>query len=224
MTKSDPAFNETALHGLAIPVATKNRQAGVVKLLIKTLTGARLQEALPDLARLRIEVFREFPYLYDGSPENEESYLSAFTASKDRLIAAAADKGHIIGCATGSALSSHPALAAPLGAANIDPNQVFYCGESVLLPEYRGRGIGHRYFDMREAHARGCGYRYSTFCAVVRPEDHPLKPANFSPLDAFWRKRGYEKVQGAVAQLSWKEISQAQESEHAMQFWMRELS
>jgi GNAT superfamily N-acetyltransferase len=201
----------------------RGRQAGVVVLSIKTLKGARLHEALPDLARLRIEVFREFPYLYHGSPENEQSYLSAFTASKDGLIAAAENEGRIIGCATGSGLSGHPALAAPFGGAGLDPAQVFYCGESVLLAAYRGQGIGHKFFDLREAHARECGYRYSAFCAVIRPEDHPLRPANFSPLDAFWRRRGYEKVRGLVAELGWKEVGQAEESEHAMQFWMREL-
>ena len=31
--------------------------------------------------------------------------------------------------------------------------QIFYCAESVLLPSYRGPGVGHRFFDARE----GCG-------------------------------------------------------------------
>ncbi len=35
-----------------------------------------------------------------------------------------------------------------------DPAEVFYLGESVLLSEYCGRGIGVRFFEQREAHAR----------------------------------------------------------------------
>jgi GNAT superfamily N-acetyltransferase len=190
---------------------------------INTLTGPALNQALPDLARLRIEVFRAFPYLYDGTPDYEEIYLADFAAGKDCIIIAAEHAEQIIGCATGSALASHEEFAAPFLTAGYDPNQVFYFGESVLLPPYRGHGIGHKFFDLREAHATQRGYRYASFCAVNRPQDHPLKPENYSPLDAFWQKRGYRKVPRLAAQLRWREIGERQESEHPMQFWMREL-
>ena len=104
-----------------------------------------------------------------------------------------------------------------------DLSQVFYCAESVLLPEYRGHGIGHRFFDLRESHARALGRRYCVFCGVVRPEDHPLRPADYAPLDPFWRKRGYERLEGAVARFRWKDIDHDAETEKPLQFWMREL-
>jgi hypothetical protein len=188
------------------------------------LAGAELVRALPDLARLRIEIFKDFPYLYHGSAESEEHYLSALSRSKHCMIAAAEADGRIVGCATGSALLGHHGeFAAPFHGTDYDPAQIFYCGESVLLPPYRVRGLGHKFFDLREAHAIGCGYRYSAFCAVVRPENHPLRPKDYSPLDAFWEKRGYRKVPGVTATFRWKEVGQASESEHAMQFWIREL-
>ncbi len=190
---------------------------------ISVRTGASLREALPGLAQLRIEVFREFPYLYDGTLDDEEGYLKAFAASQDGIIVSAEDGAHLAGCATGSALSSHPDLAILFRAANYDPGKVFYCAEFVLLPDYRGQRIGHAFFDWREAHAERCGYRYSAFCAVIRPDDHPLRPETYSPLDPFWNNRGYRKVPGLVAQLSWKETGQAQESDHSMQFWIRNL-
>ena len=43
---------------------------------IQSLTGDDIRTVLPDLARLRMEVFREWPYLYDGSLAYEEDYLS----------------------------------------------------------------------------------------------------------------------------------------------------
>ena len=192
---------------------------------ICALTGQELQGALPQLAALRIEVFRHYPYLYDGSLAYEESYLTALNESKDSLIVAAEDGGKIVGCATGSALQGHhQEFAAPFLEHGFDPAQVFYCGESVLLPAYRGRGLGHIFFERREAHARARGYRYSAFCGVVRPDDHPLKPATYSPLDAFWKKRGYRQADGMIAMFRWKDIDQAEETDHPMQFWMRELS
>jgi GNAT superfamily N-acetyltransferase len=194
------------------------------RLQIHKLTGAGLERALNDLARLRIEVFRAFPYLYDGTLAYEEGYITGLAGAKDSFIAAAEDEGRIVGCATGSALAGHhEEFAAPFASHNYDPAQVFYCGESVLLPGWRGRGIGHKFFDLREAHAKERGYKYSAFCAVIRPADHPLRPANYVPLDAFWEKRGYRKVPGMIASFHWKDIDQPQETEHSMQFWLREL-
>ncbi len=189
-----------------------------------TLTGSGLAAALDDLARLRIRVFRDFPYLYDGTLDYVAEYLAVFAQGKDGIIVAARDEDRIVGCATGSALTAHhAAFAQPFAERGYDLDQIFYCGESVLLPDYRGKGLGHAFFDHREAHARARGYRTSTFCGVVRPADHPLRPADYQPLDAFWQKRGYRRMEGMTASFDWKDIDQEQETPHLMQFWMREL-
>lgn len=191
---------------------------------VAPLTGSALVAALDDLARLRIAVFRDFPYLYDGTREYEEKYLRLFAEGKDGIIVAARDGGEIVGCATGSALVTHHGpLQEPFRKAGYDLDTVFYCGESVLLPAYRGRGLGHAFFDHREAHARARGYRISAFCGVVRPEDHPQRPAGYQPLDPFWQRRGYRKAQGMFATFSWKDIGDTRESAKPMQFWLKEL-
>lgn len=191
---------------------------------LQTLTGAAFEKAIPDLARLRIEVFREYPYLYDGSFEYEERYIKRLAAAKHSIIIAASDeRGKIVGCETGSALAAHnEELAAAFREWHPDLTKIFYCSESLLLPEWRGRGLGHEFFRLREAHATARGYKYSVFCAVMRPATHSLKPLNYSPLDGFWEKRGYRKLPGVVTAFRWKDIDQPQESEHPMQFWMRE--
>lgn len=195
-----------------------------MSITVTSLKGTELAEALDDLARLRIRVFRDYPYLYDGTEEYEAKYLSVFAEGKDGIIVAARDGDKIVGCATGSALTAHhDEFAEPFLDKGYNLDEVFYCGESVLLPEYRGKGLGHAFFDHREAHARERGYRYSTFCGVVRPADHPLKPKDYRPLDAFWEKRGYRKMPGMTTHFPWKDIDQREESEHLMQFWMREL-
>lgn len=195
---------------------------------IEPVTGAALAKALPALARLRIEVFRAFPYLYDTTGESafeyEEDYIATFAKSRDALIVAAYDGDEIIGCATGSALdTTHEDLALPLAASGVDIFTTFYCGESVLLPAYRGQGIGHAFFDRREAHARANGYKRICFCAVIRRDDHKRKPADYSPLDLFWRARGYAPLEGAIAYFPWKDLDDEEESEKPMQFWLREL-
>jgi GNAT superfamily N-acetyltransferase len=193
-------------------------------LSVAPLTGPALHSALDDLARLRIAVFRDFPYLYDGTRDYEEKYLQLFSDGKDGIIVAAKDGETIIGCATGSALVTHHGpLQEPFKRAGTDLNTIFYCGESVLLPGYRGQGIGHAFFDHREAHAKARGYTMSTFCGVIRPADHPSRPANHQPLDPFWEKRGYRKADHMMAHFSWKDVGEDVQTEKPMQFWLKDL-
>jgi hypothetical protein len=48
-------------------------------------------------------------------------------------------------------------IKAPFIAAGGNVDHIFYFGESVLLPQFRGMGIGHHFFDEREAAARAAG-------------------------------------------------------------------
>lgn len=193
-------------------------------LRIEALTGEALAAALPDLARLRIEVFRAFPYLYDGDMAYEERYLRAYAESPGAIIVGAFDGDRLVGAATGAPMEDHAAeFAKPFAERGHDLREIFYCGESVLLPAYRGQGAGHAFFDLREARARDLGRRFSCFCAVIRPEDHPLRPADYAPLDAFWRKRGYETIEGMVATFSWRDVGDTEATAKPMQFWMRAL-
>lgn len=191
---------------------------------VERLTGQALADALDDVARLRIEVFRAWPYLYDGDAAYEAEYLQAYRDSADAILVGAFDGARLVGAATGTPMEDHAEdFGAAFAGQGIALEDIFYCAESVLLPEYRGHGLGHRFFDMREAHARALGRSYSAFCGVVRPEDHPLKPEGYRPLDGFWRKRGYEKVEGAVAEFRWKDLDRDEETVHPLQFWMRRL-
>ena len=195
-----------------------------MSLAVRPLTGAALQAALPDLARLRIAVFAAWPYRYAGSEDYEREYLAEFTASPDAVLVAAYDGERIVGAATASPLiAQDDYIRAPFMAAGIDPAGVFYFGESVLLPDYRGQGIGHAFFDQREAAARAWGAAQASFCAVVRPEDHSARPVDYVPLDAFWTKRGYAPVPGLVGSFEWQDQGEAVETAKPMQYWMRTL-
>ena len=191
---------------------------------VRPLTGAALDAALDDVARLRIAVFHDWPYLYDGTLEYERDYLQTYRDSPGALLVGAFDGDRLVGAATGTPMEDHAEdFATAFAATGVPLDQVFYCAESVLLPEYRGRGIGHRFFDLREAHARALGRSHSAFCSVMRPEDHPARPANYRSNDVFWRKRGYEPLPGVIAEFSWRDLGDSRESRKPLQFWMRAL-
>ncbi|WP_176399700.1 GNAT family N-acetyltransferase [Novosphingobium sp. B 225] len=195
-----------------------------MNLAVRPLTGAELHGAIDDLAALRIAVFAAYPYLYDGDAAYEADYLKEFIAAPDAVLVAAFDGARIVGAATASPMwAQKDEFRAPFEARGIDTSSLFYFGESVLLPKYRGQGVGHAFFDEREGQARRSGAAAATFAAVIRPDDHPARPSDYVPLDAFWTRRGYAPVAGFVTELGWKEHGEAEETLKPMQYWMRSL-
>ena len=196
-----------------------------MSITVSAMTGSDITPHLDDLALLRMTVFREWPYLYDGSVAYEKEYLAKFAAAEGAVCVVARDGENVIGAATAAPMIQHAdEFGAPFRAAGYDLDDIFYCSESVLLKHYRGKGLGHAFFDAREAHAADLGgFTHATFCRVVRPDDHPMKPDTYRPLDAFWNKRGYSPVEGLVATYPWKDLGDAEESDHKMQFWMKAL-
>ena len=201
------------------------RSADVPAVHVEALHGAAIGRVLQPLAELRIEVFCDYPYLYDGDVAYEAWYLERFANAPDALLVAARDGDRLIGAATAAPLiHEHEDFQAPFRGCGIDPATVFYLAESVLLPTYRGCGIGHAFFDQREAAACRLGFARTAFCAVIRPMDHPSRPAGYRPLDGFWRKRGYHPIDGLTTTFPWRELGQAEETAKPMQFWLRALN
>lgn len=195
-------------------------------LRLERLSGAKLNHYIPELAQLRIQVFRDWPYLYDGDLAYEEKYLQTYIEAPDSVIVLAFDGDKVVGASTGIPLKHETdEVKAPFIAAGYDVDKIFYCGESVLLSDYRGQGAGVAFFDHREAHAEAIGnFEYSCFCGVQRPSDHPRRPSDYVPLDDFWRKRGYEKYPALNTTFSWKELDEQDESPKPMTFWMKKIN
>jgi GNAT superfamily N-acetyltransferase len=195
-------------------------------LRIETVSGPAIVPHLPALSRLRIAVFRAWPYLYDGDAVQEAAYLAEFAHADSAAIVLARDGEEVAGCSTCVALAEQDAdLQAPFRALGIDPARVFYFGESVLLERYRGQGAGVAFFRAREAHARRVASPdYAAFCSVIRPTEHPLRPPGAVPLDAFWRRRGYAPYPALSCQMNWKQVDGDAEVENRLSFWIKSLS
>lgn len=190
------------------------------------LSGADIHPHLDDIARLRIEVFRAFPYLYDGSMRYEQSYLETYARSPDSLFVLARDGDQVVGAATGIPMADETEeFRRPFQQKGMDPDRIFYFGESVLLPAYRGQGIGVGFFEHREAFARELGrFDQCCFCAVERPADHPRCPRDYQPLDSFWQNRGYRKLPDLQTQYRWTDVGDDEPSDKLMTFWLRPLN
>src|SRR5690606_24691926 len=174
------------------------------------LSGTEVRHRLDELAALRIRVFRDFPYLYDGDLDYEREYLAKYASSPDSVfVLAVAENGGVVGAATGLPLVDADAeFQQPFVEQGMDPAAVFYFGESVLDRDWRGRGLGHAFFDGREAFAASRGFAVTAFCAVVREDDHPARPADYRPLDALWNARGYAPVPQMDTCYHWRDLGE----------------
>jgi GNAT superfamily N-acetyltransferase len=199
--------------------------AQAMSVTIEPVSGEALRRALPTLAQLRIEVFREWPYLYQGTLDYEARYIERFAGLDGGLIVLARDGDEVIGAATAAPLrGQNDDITRPFVERGHDLATLFYFGESVLRHAYRGRGIGHAFFDRREAAARATrGVTHATFSGVVRAATDARRDRAYRPLDQFWKKRGYAPVKGLVGHYSWTDIGDDAETSKPMQFWMREL-
>jgi GNAT superfamily N-acetyltransferase len=197
------------------------------QLTIKRFTGRdpELRRYMREVAGLRIQVFREFPYLYDGSYEYEDKYLQTYTNCGDSVIVLVLDGDKVVGASTAIPLEAEVEdFQKPFIEHGYDVHKIFYCGESVLLKEYRGRGVYSSFFAEREGHARALGrFDLSCFCAVRRETDHPRRPADYVPLDRVWTKYGYAKHPDLWTTFTWKDLDEERESPKVMEFWLKSL-
>jgi GNAT superfamily N-acetyltransferase len=193
---------------------------------ITTVTGDAIRPFLPALAALRIKIFRDFPYLYEGDLGYEEAYLQTYIQAPRAAVILARDGETVIGASTCLPLAHEtPNIQKPFVDASADLTSIFYFGESVLDHAFRGRGLGVRFFAAREAHAKSFGgdYDLAAFCAVNRPVDHPLRPASYVPLDRFWTARGYTRRETLTCAMAWRDLGEQAETEKTLIFWTKRL-
>ena len=190
----------------------------------ESLRGDQIERRLDVLAALRISVFHDWPYLYEGNLDYERHYLRTYIDCPDSLAVIVFDGDAVVGATTSLPLAAAEAeMQAPFTQSRFDVALIHYFGESVVLKSHRGHGLGVKFFQLREAHARALGQTTCAFCAVERPADHPLRPADYVPNDRFWGRRGYTRRPELATTFPWLDIGEIQPTQKRMVFWMRDL-
>lgn len=183
----------------------------------------RISDQLNSIAELRISVFRSFPYLYDGHLDYEKKYLQTYVQSSQSRMIAIQKQNELVGISSCIPLIDETDdVKNPFIQNGFDLNEIFYFGESILKPEFRGLGLGHLFFDEREKIAlKSKQFHTTCFCAVQRPTTHPLRPTDYKPLDEFWKMRGYEKNEMVTSTFSWQDLGESQETPKTMTYWFK---
>jgi GNAT superfamily N-acetyltransferase len=191
----------------------------------RTFRGSDIENIFENLAQLRITVFRDYPYLYEGTLEYERAYLQTYSNAERAFVFTVFDDEKLVGATTCIPLEDETwEVKKPFLEANLNIESIFYFGESILSKEYRGLGLGNRFFEERENHAKRFGtFDVVCFCAVQRENNHPLKPKDYRALDDFWMKRGYKKQINLESSFEWLDIGEPKPTNKPMIYWMKNI-
>lgn len=189
------------------------------------LQSDELNASMEDVARLRMTVFRDYPYSYDGTLEYEQEYLEQYISTNRSVVIVAKDGDRVVGSITGIPLNETFGECKSLFVEQgIPMDSIYYLGEITLLKEYRGKEIGANMYKLFEQFVRDAGvYRQIALCEVIPQENDPRKPPDYFCLDEFWTTREFVKQPQLVAYYSWREVGGEEEFYHPMVFWLKDL-
>lgn len=192
-----------------------------VHVTFENLTGPAILQHLDEVARLRMSVFSEYPYRYSGDVSYERDYLKPLATSTHAVVVLARSGGRIIGASTAYPLTeAAPELQKPFAENGTDLSTVFYFGESVVEPQFRGAGIGKEFFMRRIGHsAQSEQFETYTFCAIERPNGSPPAPDDYRSPVLLWQRMGFERQPQLQANLAWREHGDSEPKVHTMTFW-----
>lgn len=187
---------------------------------ITVLRGSEILPYLDQVAKLRIDIFREWPYLYEGDLKTEKNYLKVYADAKDSILVVAEEGNQVIGIAIGVPLNESIELVQDVfREKQVSMENRYYFADAILLKEYRGQNIGLTMIQKFEQ-AVGELKRYGEIYGfeIVRDENDPRKPEGYRSLDPLWEKLGYGVIPGWEAHVEWLDVGDLEKTSHLMRF------
>jgi hypothetical protein len=193
------------------------------------LTGSELTDWTDELARLRIDAFREFPYLYEGSMDYERNYLKAYGTHQNALLLVLMQDNIICGMSSGMPLNTDSEIVATLRMAmcaqDYPVGDFFYFSETILTTAFQSQGWYSKLTKRRAAIVTSWGFHWGCFLTVHREADHPLRPPDYQgPFNKF-EHLGYKRTPLTIT-YEWPTIESASTSRvkaNRMDLWIKRL-
>lgn len=196
---------------------------------IEMKLGKEIAPFVDDVGKIRLDLFKEYPYLYAGDLAGERKYLSLYTLDPHSILAIAKVNEQFAGISIGTPL---------LGKANLFPDakqlfesiqlkaaECYYYGDVLILKPYRGLSIVTKFFHKQDVLIKSWGYKYACSMTVIREEDHPLKPKNYQSDDAIGKHFGYTKTAIKI-KVNWPTMQpdySVKNMDNELVFWVKKL-
>jgi hypothetical protein len=204
--------------------SSQTRISQELKTTYEVLSGHEVIPYLDRLGELRIAVFSEYPYLYDGSIEAEKNYLKMYAQSKSSLVVLSKIDKKIIGFIAGLPFTEsldNDYKDSFLTEVPIEKT-VFYLGEILIQIPYRRNKIGNQLFQLFEHQLKLKGYKKILGCTVIREANSDKQEEGFS-IEQLIISKGAAKCADLIQRIGWKEVGKDESTEHFMQYWEKEL-
>lgn len=197
----------------------------VTDIHIRPFTGEKIKTYLHSLAKLMTEIFKEYPYMKEANIVQQTEYIKRAASYKEAIAVLIFDNTTLVGASLGLPLIGEcKEIQQPFLDKNMNVNDIFFFSASLLLKPYRRRGIGHHFFDVREAHVlHHKKFSHISFCVPQMEEIDPLRPEDYLSLEDFWRKRSYVHHPEMQCTLPWSPIQADASREKRMTFWLKAI-
>jgi len=176
---------------------------------IQTYSGESLAVEIGALADFRLRYFREFPYLYVGTKEGERKHIAEYITNPTARLIITRDAEKIVGVAIGTMLFTETEIlrqaGEPLRQLGIVPEQCYYFGEMIIVPEERSKGTGKQMLKALKNAGQEQGAIRFCFLSVARESNDVRRPAGYVDSDMIFRKFGFEKIDVFVT-FEWKTV------------------
>lgn len=190
---------------------------------VKTFEGPAITQHLDEIARLNNQIYREYPYLYNGEDAEYSSYLKSYAQTENSLVCIAYDHGKAVGLAAAMPLAkSRDFYSTPFSENGYNVQQIFYLGEFGLAPQFQGHGITDAMYQKIQDFAKAKGYETVSLWELNNPSP-TQKPAGYIPREDFWKKLGFIQHPELNFTISWTNINETEESPHKAIYWLKKL-
>jgi hypothetical protein len=193
---------------------------------VYALKGYQARIHFKNIAALRIAAFADFPYLYAGTEEYEKEYLETYFNSLQSVVYVGFHAEKIVAFSNLMPLCEMPLeIIKPFIENDIDVANIIYLGEAILSPEYQHKKSGFisAMLKIQEQHARKKNYNQIMFMSVIRSDDHPLKPENYTSLDGMFTKFGFKRYENMFIEMTWTQVDTNIETDTILSIWYKNL-
>ncbi len=195
---------------------------------IKAFRGESITPYIKDITDLSITIYKEYPYLYEGTEEEYLPFIEHYTHSNYGIACLLFDDAKPIGVAIGMPMNEmREKYKQPFISARPQDNcdEIFYLGEFLLLKAYRGQGFGKQmYLELEHLIKENESLKKICFCKIDESDQNPLMPKNYRPLDGFWKKLGFGKCDDITVTVYWRNVFEENDSPHKMVYLLKSLS
>ncbi|NBV40758.1 GNAT family N-acetyltransferase [bacterium] len=183
----------------------------------------------PFLSEIEINTFKNYPYIFDSTVEENNDYVHAVLQTKDSVFITAFYNNEPVGIITGASFVDYEPIIPGSNQAFIDaghnPADFFYCSEVLIVKEHRNKGLMTQLMNALEQYAVDNGYTKMCLSTIVTHIDDAFRPENYREIDSAFLKVGFTKT-NMTAPFTWKSFQHngpSADQEHIMRYWIKDI-